>query len=122
MTLLKHHICAVLLLMEFMLLAAAQSSCPAYAGVPGTPGHNGSPGRDGRDGFPGPKGEKGDPGLCILICCFVVSCSNAKMRSCSAGVGAQGPPGKIGPAGPAGAVGPKGQKGSPGPQGKINTF
>ncbi|XP_016405453.1 mannose-binding protein C-like [Sinocyclocheilus rhinocerous] len=93
----KHQICAALLLMEFMVLAAAQSSCPANAGVPGSPGHNGSPGRDGRDGFPGPNGEKGDPG-----------------------VGAQGPPGKIGPAGPAapaGAVGPKGQKGSPGPQG-----
>uniref|UniRef100_A0A671LCI9 Mannose-binding protein C-like n=1 Tax=Sinocyclocheilus anshuiensis TaxID=1608454 RepID=A0A671LCI9_9TELE len=93
---LKHQICAALLLMEFMVLAAAQSSCPTNAGVPGSPGHNGSPGRDGRDGFPGPNGEKGDPG-----------------------VGAQGPPGKIGPAGPAapaGAVGPKGQKGSPGPQ------
>ncbi|XP_043109112.1 hexose-binding lectin 4 [Puntigrus tetrazona] len=85
---LKHQICASLLLMEFILLAAAQSSCPAYAGVPGTPGHNGSPGRDGRDGFPGPKGEKGDPG-----------------------VGAQGPPGKIGPPG---VAGPQGHKGNPG--------
>ncbi|XP_067308484.1 hexose-binding lectin 4 [Pseudorasbora parva] len=89
MSLLKHHLCAALLLLEFvLLLAASESSCPAYAGVPGTPGHNGSPGRDGRDGFPGPKGEKGDPG-----------------------VGAQGPPGKIGPIG---VVGPKGDKGNPG--------
>ncbi len=64
--------------------------------------------------------EKKEIQVCAFL--FVVSCSNAKMRSCSAGVGAQGPPGKIGPAGPAGAVGPKGQKGSPGPQGKINTF
>nr|QKZ25448.1 mannan-binding lectin [Squaliobarbus curriculus] len=89
MALLKHQLCASLLLMEsVLLLAAPESSCPAYAGVPGTPGHNGSPGRDGRDGFPGPKGEKGDPG-----------------------VGAQGPPGKMGPPG---AVGPKGDKGNPG--------
>ncbi|XP_039510609.1 mannose-binding protein A-like isoform X2 [Pimephales promelas] len=88
MALLKHHLCAALLLMEFvLLLAASESSCPAYAGVPGIPGHNGSPGRDGRDGFPGPKGEKGDPG-----------------------VGAHGPPGKIGPVG---VVGPKGDKGNP---------
>ncbi|ROL55169.1 Mannose-binding protein [Anabarilius grahami] len=86
MALLKHHLCAALLLMESVLLQAApESSCPAYPGVPGTPGHNGSP---GRDGFPGPKGEKGDPG-----------------------VGAQGPPGKIGPPG---AVGPKGDEGNPG--------
>ncbi|KAL1280679.1 hypothetical protein QQF64_015279 [Cirrhinus molitorella] len=89
MALLKHQLCAALLLMEFvLLLAAAESSCPAYAGVPGTPGHNGSPGRDGRDGFPGSKGEKGDPGA-----------------------GAQGPPGKIGPPG---IAGPKGDKGNPG--------
>uniref|UniRef100_A0A673JAN3 Mannose-binding protein C-like n=1 Tax=Sinocyclocheilus rhinocerous TaxID=307959 RepID=A0A673JAN3_9TELE len=93
MALLKHQICAVLLLMEFMVLAAAQTSCPANAGVPGSPGHNGSPGRDGRDGFPGPNGEKGDPG-----------------------VGAQGPPGKIGPPG---VAGPQGHQGNPGPPGKI---
>ncbi|XDV27731.1 hypothetical protein PO909_031221 [Leuciscus waleckii] len=89
MALLKHLLVAALFLVEFvLLLAASESSCPAFAGVPGTPGHNGSPGRDGRDGFPGPKGEKGDPG-----------------------VGAQGPPGKIGPLG---VVGPKGNKGNPG--------
>ncbi|KAK2900725.1 hypothetical protein Q8A67_008840 [Cirrhinus molitorella] len=94
MALLKHQLCAALLLMEFvLLLAAAESSCPAYAGVPGTPGHNGSPGRDGRDGFPGSKGEKGDPGA-----------------------GAQGPPGKIGPPG---IAGPKGDKGNPGVTGKL---
>lgn len=92
MALLMHRLCAALLLMEFvLLLAAAESSCPAYAGVPGTPGHNGSPGRDGRDGFPGPKGEKGDPG-----------------------VGAQGPPGKLGPPGVNGLKGDKGNPGTPG--------
>ncbi|XP_050949973.1 hexose-binding lectin 4 isoform X1 [Labeo rohita] len=92
MALLKHQFCVALLLMEFvLLLAAAESSCPALSGLPGTPGHNGSPGRDGRDGFPGPKGEKGDPG-----------------------VGAQGPPGKIGPPG---IAGPKGDKGNPGTPG-----
>ncbi|KAL0201053.1 hypothetical protein M9458_004240, partial [Cirrhinus mrigala] len=62
MALVKHQFCVALLLMEFvLLLAAAESSCPAFAGLPGTPGHNGSPGRDGKDGFPGPKGGKGDP-------------------------------------------------------------
>uniref|UniRef100_A0A671LFR3 Mannose-binding protein C-like n=2 Tax=Sinocyclocheilus anshuiensis TaxID=1608454 RepID=A0A671LFR3_9TELE len=96
--LLKDQICAAVLLLheefikqEFMVLAAAQSSCPANAGVPGSPGHNGSPGRDGREGFPGPNGEKGDPG-----------------------VGAQGPPGKIGPPG---VAGPQGHQGNPGPPG-----
>ncbi|XP_016365474.1 mannose-binding protein C-like isoform X2 [Sinocyclocheilus rhinocerous] len=92
MALLMHQICAALLLMQFVLLiAAAESSCPSYSGVPGTSGHNGSPGRDGRDGFPGQKGEKGDPG-----------------------VGAQGPPGKIGPPG---VAAPKGDKGNPGTPG-----
>lgn len=73
MALLKHQLCAALLLMEsVLLLAAPESSCPAYAGVPGTPGHNGSPGRDGRDGFPGPKGEKGDPGSCLFFWLLVL--------------------------------------------------
>ncbi|XP_056323442.1 hexose-binding lectin 4 [Danio aesculapii] len=85
MALLKHQLCAVLLMMEFgLIISASESSCPSYPGVPGIPGNNGSPGRDGRDGFPGPKGEKGD-----------------------LGVGAQGPPGKIGPPG---APGPKGDR------------
>lgn len=89
MALLKHQLCAVLLMMESgLILSASESSCPSYAGVPGIPGNNGSPGRDGRDGFPGPKGEKGD-----------------------LGIGAQGPPGKIGPPG---APGHKGDRGSPG--------
>ncbi|XP_065133254.1 mannose-binding protein C [Paramisgurnus dabryanus] len=93
MAVLKHYLCAALILIQFVpdLLAASDSSCPALAGVPGTPGHNGSPGRDGRDGrdgFPGLKGEKGDPGI-----------------------GAQGPPGKMGPAG---LIGPKGEKGNSG--------
>ncbi|XP_051553333.1 hexose-binding lectin 4 [Myxocyprinus asiaticus] len=93
MQLFKRYLCAALLLMQFglHLLAASESSCPAFAGVPGTPGYNGSPGRDGRDGGPGPKGEKGDPG-----------------------VGAQGPPGKMGPVGP---ISPTGEKGNPGPPG-----
>lgn len=96
MAVLKHYLCAALILIQFVpdLLAASDSSCPAFAGVPGTPGHNGSPGRDGRDGrdgFPGQKGEKGDPGI-----------------------GAQGPPGKMGPAG---LIGSKGEKGNAGPPG-----
>ncbi|XP_051557000.1 mannose-binding protein A-like [Myxocyprinus asiaticus] len=93
MVMFKHYLCAALLLMQFglHLIAASETSCPTFAGLPGMPGHNGNPGRDGRDGGPGPKGEKGDPGT-----------------------GAQGPPGKMGPVG---AIGLKGVKGNPGPPG-----
>lgn len=49
----------LLLLLGFLHVSWAQSSCTGPPGIPGIPGVPGVPGSDGQPGTPGIKGEKG---------------------------------------------------------------
>lgn len=48
-----------LLLLGWLHVSWAQSSCTGPPGIPGIPGVPGVPGSDGKPGTPGIKGEKG---------------------------------------------------------------